>query len=283
MNYLIVDNYNETHSKSILEYIFKKYISGQKSGTISLDDIYSILTIENNREEEYSEAELTESDFSDLVRLRAYPQNPSLNEEYRKASDAAGKSAVLQKAYTQGGYIYLNINPSIQTNYRIQLNTLNNKHSLAVMKTLYEQKVSIHSAKFYARSPQCDKPLKVDKVLIYFDQKQLDTVAEILKSVTGLYTLEALPPFCQLAQTNDRKIYFGMAAEELPGESSFSLERSKDVFHYLTGDIENRMNVSHRIKPGLFLSYDKDPVGFVNSCFDYVKKLIVTIQNWRID
>lgn len=276
MNYQILSPYNETHTKSILEACWNKYIQNRKEGTIQLNEIYTLLSSETNREEEYSEAELTESDFSDLVRLRAYPQDPNLNEEYRKAPDDAGKSAVLQKAYVQGGYIYLSIAPSIRANYRIQLNTLNNRHSLNVIKSLYEQKVSIHSAKFYARSPQSRKPLKVDKVLIYFDQKQLDTVAGILKSVTGLYTLEALPPFCQLVQTNDKKIYFGMAAEELPRESSFSLERSKDVFQYLTGDNESRMNKPHRIRAELFSSYGKDPFGFVNSCFDYVKKLIVS-------
>ena len=138
------------------------------------------------------------------------------------------------------------------------------------MRALHQQSGIIRSAKFYARSPQCNKNLKVDKVLIYFDNKQPDKVVDILKSVTGLRTLEALPPFCKLAQTDDGSIYFGMAAEELPGESSFSLERSKDVFEYLTGVSESRENIAHHIRKDLFTRYGKDPVGFVNSCFDYV-------------
>lgn len=276
MSYLIVDDYNETHSKSILEYIFKKYISGQKSGTISLDDIYSILAIENNREEEYSQVELTVSDFSDLVRMSAYPQNQKLREKYQKTTDQGIKSAVLQEAYTQGDYIHLNIAPTSHTNYRIQLNTLNNRTSLAVMKALYAKPQIANSAKFYARSPQCNKPLKVDKVLIYLESKnQVEAVAGLLDNIEDLNTYNILPPFCTVAETSYKEIPFGIAYEEIPGESSFTIERSKDIFEYLTGMNENRTDIPHPIREELFSQYGKEPLGFVNSCFDYVCKKII--------
>lgn len=276
MNYLIVDNYNETYSKSILEYIFKKYISGQKSGTISLDDIYSILAIENNREEEYSQVELTVSDFSDLVRMSAYPQNQKLREKYQKTTDQAIKSTVLQEAYTQGDYIHLNIAPTSQTNYRIQLNTLNNRNSLAVMKALYAKHQIANSAKFYARSPQCNKPLKVDKVLIYLESKnQVKAVAGLLENIEDLRISDILPPFCVFAETFTKCIPFGIAYEEFPGESSFTIERSKNVFEFLTGVNENKTNITHSIREELFSQYGKEPLGFVNSCFDYVCKKII--------
>lgn len=145
------------------------------------------------------------------------------------------------------------------------------------MKALYAKPQIANSAKFYARSPQCNKPLKVDKVLIFFESKnQIEAIAKVLERIEDLKTYNILPPFCTVAKTFTKYISFGIAYEEFSGESSFTIERSKNVFEYLTGMNENRTDIPHPIREELFSQYSKETLslGCVNSCFDYVCKKI---------
>lgn len=80
------------------------------------------------------------------------------------------------------------------------------------MKALYAKPQIANSAKFYARSPQCNKPLKVDKVLIFHESKnQIEAIAKVLEKIEDLKTYNIL-----LRSVRLLKLLLNTSLSELP-------------------------------------------------------------------
>lgn len=286
MEYEFIEDYNAEYTKQVLIKFWAKYIIG-KQPVINAYHIYNTLGCEKEHEGTYSKWNLTDGAWQSFIDNGGFPQSMWIyydweNVWYNIYSDN-DKMNKIKEALKTGDYFHIRCNPTLQVDRRILLNTIHSSASFSLMeKLLAKHKNNIYSVKFFSKKFQKEwvYEWKIDKVVIYLPDDKFEAVVEAINDVLNRAHRQ-ITPFCRLAQVGDKDLYLGVAPE-MSG-TSFTLERTKDMIHFLTGerpgslkpDLSEKIFILERI----FKEYgtDKDGERFATDCYD---SIIDRIKEW---
>lgn len=278
----IISEYNEEYTKECLTNFWFNYIWENSNDNLKSENIYNALGTENN--DKYTRVPpLGGNDFFQrLIEKNGFPQTKDRNWDFLNPAE---KLDGMLKAYSQGTYFHLPCTTSLKgrTNRRILLNTLYNQPSSEVlMDVIYGCCVNrVYTQKCFLKQGQEqgeDSSLKLDKVVIYLPEEDLQFVIENLCCLLRK-TSKKITPFCQLSNVKENPgLYFGIA----PHKSGTSFVQSLTLFM-----IEFLSNIRYaKYENGIIVDmrkikekYKDKREQFVSDCYEFVIARVKALWN----